>query len=178
MVSLVNFHTNATSNRWHLWEIDLRFALNSTPGWTGRVSTGSRPKLSARPPSAFCFCTVTRPGLVPEKSRRPELRSSLCSKAPSTLFLSEFNDCTYVSVQSTIRESELFLQKCRESSIGSAPFHLPAQSDFPGKWCWDVPDRFSGQVARGPTLHHPNPPYPTLSYPPLPYPFLPYPALP
>ena len=38
MVSLVNPHTNATSNRWHLsrwhlWEIDLRFALNSTPGW-------------------------------------------------------------------------------------------------------------------------------------------------
>jgi len=33
MVSLVNSHTNATSKRWHLWEIDLRFALNSTPGW-------------------------------------------------------------------------------------------------------------------------------------------------
>ena len=26
-------HSNATSKRWHLWEIDLRFALNSTPGW-------------------------------------------------------------------------------------------------------------------------------------------------
>ena len=33
LVSLVNSHTNATSKRWHLWEIDLRFALNSTPGW-------------------------------------------------------------------------------------------------------------------------------------------------
>ena len=33
MVPLVNFHTNPTSKRWHLWEIDLRFALNSTPGW-------------------------------------------------------------------------------------------------------------------------------------------------
>ena len=33
MVSLVNSHTNATSKRRHLWEIDLRFALNSTPGW-------------------------------------------------------------------------------------------------------------------------------------------------
>ena len=33
MVSLVNFHANATSKRWHLWEIDLGFALNSTPGW-------------------------------------------------------------------------------------------------------------------------------------------------
>ena len=33
MVSLVNSHTNATSKRRQLWEIDLRFALNSTPGW-------------------------------------------------------------------------------------------------------------------------------------------------
>ena len=33
MISLVNSHTNATSKRWHLWEIDLRFALKSTPGW-------------------------------------------------------------------------------------------------------------------------------------------------
>ena len=33
MVSLVNSHTNATSKRWHLWEIDLRFVLISTPGW-------------------------------------------------------------------------------------------------------------------------------------------------
>jgi len=33
MVYLVNSHTNATSKRWHLREIDLRFALNSTPGW-------------------------------------------------------------------------------------------------------------------------------------------------
>jgi hypothetical protein len=33
MVSLVSSHTNATSKRLHLWEIDFRFALNSTPGW-------------------------------------------------------------------------------------------------------------------------------------------------
>jgi len=25
--------------RWHLWEIDLRFALNSTSGWTKRFSS-------------------------------------------------------------------------------------------------------------------------------------------
>ena len=29
IVSLVNSHPNAASKRWHLWEIDLRFALNS-----------------------------------------------------------------------------------------------------------------------------------------------------
>ena len=44
MVDLVNSHTNATSKRWHLWEIDLRFALNSTPGW-GR---DSNPNLCCR----------------------------------------------------------------------------------------------------------------------------------
>ena len=32
MVSLVNSHTNTTSMRWYLWEIDLKFALDSTPG--------------------------------------------------------------------------------------------------------------------------------------------------
>ena len=36
MVSSVNSHTDATSKRLlHLWQIDLRFALNSTPGWSG-----------------------------------------------------------------------------------------------------------------------------------------------
>ena len=38
IVCVVNSHTNATSKRWHLWEIDLRFALNSTPGWVSNVS--------------------------------------------------------------------------------------------------------------------------------------------
>ena len=33
MVSLVSSHTNATSKRWHLWEIDLRFASGLPPGW-------------------------------------------------------------------------------------------------------------------------------------------------
>ena len=37
MVYLVNSHRNASSKRWHLWEIDLRFALNSTPGWFPEV---------------------------------------------------------------------------------------------------------------------------------------------
>ena len=29
--------TNATSKRWHLWEIDFGFALKSTPGWAARA---------------------------------------------------------------------------------------------------------------------------------------------
>ena len=33
IVSLVNSHSNATSQRWHLWEIDLRFAPGLPPGW-------------------------------------------------------------------------------------------------------------------------------------------------
>ena len=36
MVPFVPHHTNATSKRWHLWEIDLRFALNSD----SRVKSG------------------------------------------------------------------------------------------------------------------------------------------
>ena len=32
MVSLVDSHANSTSKRWHMWRIDLRFPLNSTPG--------------------------------------------------------------------------------------------------------------------------------------------------
>ena len=33
IVSLVNSHTNATSKRWHLWEIELRFAPGLPPEW-------------------------------------------------------------------------------------------------------------------------------------------------
>ena len=33
MFSRVNSHSNATSQRWHLWEIDLRFAHGLPPGW-------------------------------------------------------------------------------------------------------------------------------------------------
>ena len=33
MVSLVNSYSNATSRRWHLWEVDLRFAPGLPPGW-------------------------------------------------------------------------------------------------------------------------------------------------
>ena len=43
MISLVDSHTNATSKTWHLWEIDLRFALNSTPGW-GRCRKARSPR--------------------------------------------------------------------------------------------------------------------------------------
>ena len=33
MITLVNFHTNATSKRWHLWEIRLKIFPRATPGW-------------------------------------------------------------------------------------------------------------------------------------------------
>jgi len=33
MVSLVNSHSNATSRRRHLWEIELIFAPGLLPGW-------------------------------------------------------------------------------------------------------------------------------------------------
>ena len=44
MVSLVNSHTNATITRWHLWEIDLRFAPGLPPGWTRSRSPQASPR--------------------------------------------------------------------------------------------------------------------------------------
>ena len=38
----VNYHTNATSKRWHLWEIDIRFAPGLPPGWRGLDGRGTR----------------------------------------------------------------------------------------------------------------------------------------
>ena len=46
MVSLVNSHTNATGIRWHLCEIELRFAPGLTPGWC--TGAGARGVLSRR----------------------------------------------------------------------------------------------------------------------------------
>ena len=50
MVYLVNSRTNATSKRLHLCEIDLMFALNSTPGrdepdWANRAQEGERHRM-------------------------------------------------------------------------------------------------------------------------------------
>jgi len=53
MVSSVNTHTNATSKRWHLWEIDLRFAPGLPPGWLGvRSQLESCARSAPRTPSA------------------------------------------------------------------------------------------------------------------------------
>ena len=47
MISLVNYHTDATRIGWHLWEIDLKFAPGLPPGWptfkirTFAVSSGT-----------------------------------------------------------------------------------------------------------------------------------------
>ena len=87
MVSLVNSHTNATSKRWHLWEIDLRFALNSTPGWRQ-----SRPR---RPSSRRDLVQLSsRRDLVrPLSSRRDVVRLS-SRRVLVRLTLGEFlSDC-------------------------------------------------------------------------------------
>ena len=46
IVSLVNSHTNAARIRWHLWEIDLRFAPGLPQGWKNPFSC-------TQPPSAY-----------------------------------------------------------------------------------------------------------------------------
>ena len=52
IVSLVNSHTNATSKRWHLWEIDLRFAPGLPPGWLrGGITSWALSRCALRPPS-------------------------------------------------------------------------------------------------------------------------------
>ena len=51
MVSLVNSHTNSTSKRWHQRESDLRFALNSTPGWLSALWQATR---TYHPPLPAC----------------------------------------------------------------------------------------------------------------------------
>jgi len=51
------FDTNATLKRWHLWEIDLRFALNSTPGWGGGRILAGRRTLEVR----MIFCRSSGP---------------------------------------------------------------------------------------------------------------------
>ena len=48
MVSLVNSYTNASSKRYHLWEIDLRFAPGLHPGWGGTKSPCSGELLYTR----------------------------------------------------------------------------------------------------------------------------------
>jgi len=42
VVSFADIHANATSKRWHLWEIDLRFAPGLPPGWV--LGSGSTVK--------------------------------------------------------------------------------------------------------------------------------------
>ena len=53
MVSLVNSHTNASSKRWNLWEIDLRFALDSTLGWCRVEQRSVASPASVRPRSIY-----------------------------------------------------------------------------------------------------------------------------
>ena len=43
MVSSVTSHTNATRIGWHVWEIDLKFPLYSTPGWRWRAACAQVP---------------------------------------------------------------------------------------------------------------------------------------
>ena len=47
MLFLVKSYTNATSKWWHLWEIDFRSALNSTPGRRGHLGWQCSPEEGA-----------------------------------------------------------------------------------------------------------------------------------
>ena len=67
----VNSHTNATSKRWHLWDVDLRFALNSTPGWLSVLppSRAWQDPLPERPHVVRAAPLHPVPGRDPERHR-------------------------------------------------------------------------------------------------------------
>ena len=60
---LVNSHSNATIRRWHLWEIDSRFAPGLLPGWVegqGFLHQGCNSELSPslKPDAHKCFAKM------------------------------------------------------------------------------------------------------------------------
>jgi len=91
IVSLGNSHTNATIIGWHLWEIDLRFALNSTAGWQTKQQerrTSDSPCLTRRSCSG-AFSPPAPPRVPPSApacnalapTRRPEAPQEADAKA-------------------------------------------------------------------------------------------------
>ena len=71
MVSLVDSHTNATSKRWHLWEINLKFALNSTPGW--REGSHELDQAKARIWPCLLYVCHIRSTAEPQKPATPAM---------------------------------------------------------------------------------------------------------
>ena len=61
MISLVNSHENAISNRWHLWEIKNKIALKSTAGWDRGFGIDRHAAFRC-PPSYFRYRETTEQG--------------------------------------------------------------------------------------------------------------------
>ena len=96
MVSLVNSHANAIRTGWHLWEIDLRFALGLPPGWIPKCNLHSIPP--DRPPSTLHATRMESSSSVPAlqtQSRCPTWRYG-----PSRSYLTE--SVYKVALQKTI----------------------------------------------------------------------------
>ena len=77
VVSLVNSYTNATRIGWRVREIDLRFALNSTPGWWFEWSNLPGAGLSKA-------CTAGSAAPRPKLCSEPLGRETVSAPGPST----------------------------------------------------------------------------------------------
>ena len=90
MISLVNSHTNATLKRWHMWEIDLGFALNSTLGWRERFGCAparSRPPAARSPLTALGRFTYPQPHTLHLHPTSHTLHPTPCILHPTTYTL-------------------------------------------------------------------------------------------
>ena len=70
IVYLVNSFKNAASKRWHLWEIDLKFALDWTSAWTEYFENSFGEVFYFFPPmsSPSCECLCPKISLSLERS--------------------------------------------------------------------------------------------------------------
>ena len=74
MVSLVNSRTNATSKRWHLWEIDLEIAPGLPPGWIlKRELRNLEPETRNKPQNLTSLTLKSSTARSPRNSN-PEIR--------------------------------------------------------------------------------------------------------
>jgi len=101
MVSLVNSHTNPTSKKWHLWEIDLTFALNSTPGWPDPLYAQALMQLAPATFQLLCegHFIDTATGIPEEPYSSPSHPEQMPGyAAPHTLALNSLSLCRSRSV--------------------------------------------------------------------------------
>ena len=88
MVSSVNSHANTTSKRWHLCEINIRFALNSTTGWLGLRAM--KQKNCWQVPAGLCLPATQKYKKVETTLKKNQGQIDVCfSRLPFKCYLLE-----------------------------------------------------------------------------------------